>query len=117
MISNAGVSAITLPVDGTERPRRRSLSPRACAACPLSFARCRALDRSWNNACDDRLPDLLLLAGIAENGGGGAESHQNGRCGSLLGPIAAGYLFKWGYPLPTVALYMAMGAVVAAAAF
>jgi len=37
-----------------------------------------------------------------------------GRGGSVLGPIAAGYLFKWGYPLPTVAIYMAMGSLIAA---
>jgi benzoate transport len=37
-----------------------------------------------------------------------------GRGGSVLGPIAAGYLFNWGYSLPTVASYMALGSVVAA---
>jgi MFS transporter, AAHS family, vanillate permease len=37
-----------------------------------------------------------------------------GRGGAALGPITAGYLFKWGYTLPTVALYMAMGSLVAA---
>lgn len=37
-----------------------------------------------------------------------------GRGGSVLAPIVAGYLFKWGYSLPTVALYMAMGSLVAA---
>ncbi len=37
-----------------------------------------------------------------------------GRGGSVLAPIAAGYLFKWGYPLPTVAMYMAMGSLVGA---
>jgi benzoate transport len=37
-----------------------------------------------------------------------------GRGGSVLGPIAAGYLFKWGYGLPTVALCMAVGSLVAA---
>jgi benzoate transport len=37
-----------------------------------------------------------------------------GRGGAILGPITAGYLFKWGYPLPTVAIYMAMGSLVAA---
>lgn len=37
-----------------------------------------------------------------------------GRGGSVLGPIVAGYLFKWGYTLPTVAFYMAMGSLIAA---
>jgi benzoate transport len=37
-----------------------------------------------------------------------------GRGGSVLAPIAAGFLFKWGYALPTVAVYMAMGSLVAA---
>jgi benzoate transport len=37
-----------------------------------------------------------------------------GRGGSVLAPITAGFLFKWGYPLPTVALYMAMGSLIAA---
>jgi benzoate transport len=37
-----------------------------------------------------------------------------GRGGSVLAPIAAGYLFKWGYALPTVALYMALGSLLAA---
>jgi MFS family permease len=37
-----------------------------------------------------------------------------GRGGSVLAPITAGYLFKWGYSLPTVAVYMAMGSLVAA---
>ncbi len=37
-----------------------------------------------------------------------------GRGGSVLAPIAAGFLFKWGYPLPTVAIYMAMGSLVGA---
>jgi MFS family permease len=37
-----------------------------------------------------------------------------GRGGSVLGPIAAGYLFKWGYTLPTVATYMALGSLLAA---
>jgi MFS family permease len=37
-----------------------------------------------------------------------------GRGGAILGPITAGYLFTWGYPLPTVAIYMAMGSLVAA---
>jgi benzoate transport len=37
-----------------------------------------------------------------------------GRGGSVLGPIAAGYLFKWGYSLPTVSMYMAMGSLIAA---
>ncbi len=37
-----------------------------------------------------------------------------GRGGSLLAPITAGFLFKWGYSLPTVATYMALGSLVAA---
>jgi len=37
-----------------------------------------------------------------------------GRGGSVLGPISAGYLFKWGYTLPTVATYMALGSLLAA---
>jgi len=37
-----------------------------------------------------------------------------GRGGSVLAPIAAGYLFKWGYSLPTVALCMALGSLAAA---
>ncbi len=37
-----------------------------------------------------------------------------GRGGSMLGPIVAGYLFQWGYTLPTVALYMALGSLCAA---
>jgi benzoate transport len=37
-----------------------------------------------------------------------------GRGGSVLAPITAGFLFKWGYALPTVALYMAMGSLAAA---
>jgi benzoate transport len=37
-----------------------------------------------------------------------------GRGGSVLAPITAGYLFKWGYSLPTVSMYMAMGSLVAA---
>jgi len=37
-----------------------------------------------------------------------------GRGGSVLAPITAGFLFKWGYPLPTVAVYMAMGSLIAA---
>jgi benzoate transport len=37
-----------------------------------------------------------------------------GRGGSVLAPITAGFLFKWGYSLPTVAVYMAMGSLVAA---
>lgn len=38
-----------------------------------------------------------------------------GRGGSVLGPITAGFLFKWGYDLPTVAQFMAMGSLIAAA--
>ncbi|MBV8803438.1 MAG: MFS transporter [Sinobacteraceae bacterium] len=38
-----------------------------------------------------------------------------GRGGAVLGPIAAGYLFTWGYALPTVAVYMAVGSLIAAA--
>jgi MFS family permease len=38
-----------------------------------------------------------------------------GRGGAVLGPIAAGYLFTWGYALPTVAVYMAVGSLLAAA--
>ncbi len=37
-----------------------------------------------------------------------------GRGGSVLGPVTAGYLFKWGYPLHEVALYMALGSLIAA---
>jgi benzoate transport len=37
-----------------------------------------------------------------------------GRGGSVLGPIAAGYLFTWGYTLPAVATCMALGSLVAA---
>lgn len=37
-----------------------------------------------------------------------------GRGGSVLAPITAGFLFKWGYALPTVALCMAMGSLAAA---
>ncbi|HUI60899.1 MAG TPA: MFS transporter [Steroidobacteraceae bacterium] len=37
-----------------------------------------------------------------------------GRGGAALAPIAAGYLFKWGYGLPTVSLYMALGSLFAA---
>jgi benzoate transport len=37
-----------------------------------------------------------------------------GRGGSVLAPITAGLLFKWGYTLPTVAVYMAMGSLVGA---
>lgn len=37
-----------------------------------------------------------------------------GRGGSVLAPITAGFLFKWGYAVPTVALYMAMGSLIAA---
>jgi benzoate transport len=37
-----------------------------------------------------------------------------GRGGSVLAPITAGFLFKWGYPLPTVTLLMACGALIAA---
>jgi benzoate transport len=37
-----------------------------------------------------------------------------GRGGSVLAPIVAGYLFKWGYSLPTVSMYMAMGSLVGA---
>jgi hypothetical protein len=38
-----------------------------------------------------------------------------GRGGAALGPIAAGYLFTWGYTLPTVATFIAMGSLLAAA--
>jgi benzoate transport len=37
-----------------------------------------------------------------------------GRGGSVLAPITAGFLFKWGYTVPTVAVYMAMGSLIAA---
>jgi benzoate transport len=37
-----------------------------------------------------------------------------GRGGSVLAPITAGFLFKRGYTLPTVALYMALGSLIAA---
>ena len=38
-----------------------------------------------------------------------------GRGGAALGPIAAGYLFNWGYTLPGVATYIALGSLLAAA--
>jgi benzoate transport len=38
-----------------------------------------------------------------------------GRGGAALGPIAAGYLFTWGYTLPSVATYIALGSLLAAA--
>jgi MFS family permease len=37
-----------------------------------------------------------------------------GRGGSVIAPIIAGFLFKWGYELPTVAVLMSFGSVVAA---
>jgi hypothetical protein len=37
-----------------------------------------------------------------------------GRGGSVLAPILAGFLFKWGYGLPSVAMTMAFGSLVAA---
>jgi benzoate transport len=37
-----------------------------------------------------------------------------GRGGSVFAPIVAGFLFKWGYELPTVAVLMSFGSVVAA---
>lgn len=37
-----------------------------------------------------------------------------GRGGAVLAPIIAGYLFQWGYGLPTVAMSMASGSVFAA---
>jgi benzoate transport len=37
-----------------------------------------------------------------------------GRGGSVLAPIIAGFLFEGGYPLPTVALIMSLGSLVAA---
>jgi MFS family permease len=37
-----------------------------------------------------------------------------GRGGSVLAPIVAGYLFQWGYSLPTVALTMGLGSTMAA---
>jgi benzoate transport len=37
-----------------------------------------------------------------------------GRGGSVLAPIVAGYLFNWGYSLPTVSMYMAMGSLIGA---
>jgi benzoate transport len=37
-----------------------------------------------------------------------------GRGGAVLAPILAGYLFQWGYALPTVALTMAAGSIFAA---
>jgi benzoate transport len=37
-----------------------------------------------------------------------------GRGGAVLAPILAGFLFRWGYSLPSVALYMAMGSLIAA---
>ncbi len=38
-----------------------------------------------------------------------------GRGGAALGPIAAGYLFTWGYTLPSVATFIALGSLLAAA--
>jgi benzoate transport len=38
-----------------------------------------------------------------------------GRGGAALGPIAAGYLFTWGYTLPGVATFIALGSLLAAA--
>jgi MFS family permease len=38
-----------------------------------------------------------------------------GRGGAALAPVIAGYLFNFGYPLPTVALTMAIGSLVGAA--
>jgi len=38
-----------------------------------------------------------------------------GRGGAALAPIIAGYLFEWGYALPTVAITMAAGSLLAAA--
>jgi MFS transporter, AAHS family, vanillate permease len=38
-----------------------------------------------------------------------------GRGGAVLAPIIAGYLFQWGYGLPTVAIAMGVGSVFAAA--
>jgi benzoate transport len=37
-----------------------------------------------------------------------------GRGGSVLAPVTAGFLFSWGYGLPTVATYMALGSLFAA---
>jgi benzoate transport len=37
-----------------------------------------------------------------------------GRGGSVLAPIIAGYLFKAGTPVPTVAMYLSMGSLIAA---
>src|SRR5262245_39090248 len=37
-----------------------------------------------------------------------------GRGGSVLAPIIAGYLFQWGYTLPTVSVLMAAGSTMAA---
>ncbi len=39
-----------------------------------------------------------------------------GRGGAVLAPIAAGFLFKWGYTLPNVAIVMSLGSVLAAIA-
>jgi MFS family permease len=39
-----------------------------------------------------------------------------GRGGSVLAPIIAGFLFSAGYELPTVALLMSLGSIVAAGA-
>jgi benzoate transport len=38
-----------------------------------------------------------------------------GRGGAALGPITAGYLFSWGYALPSVATCIALGSLLAAA--
>ena len=40
--------------------------------------------------------------------------HAQSRGGSVLSPIIAGYLFKAGVPVPTVAMYLAMGSLIAA---
>jgi len=37
-----------------------------------------------------------------------------GRGGSVLAPITAGFLFKWGYALPSVSAFMAVGSLIAA---
>jgi MFS family permease len=37
-----------------------------------------------------------------------------GRLGAMLAPVLAGYLFTWGYALPTVAVLMSLGSLCAA---
>jgi hypothetical protein len=37
-----------------------------------------------------------------------------GRGGAIISPIIAGFLFQWGFPLPTVALILSTGAIAGA---